>query len=45
MANHSNLEMYSRSILLGLSIGNPNALDQTPFDKHPNALETPNTTV
>ena len=33
------------SMLFGLSIGNPNALDQIPFDKQPKALETANTTV
>lgn len=33
------------SMLFGLSIGSPKALDQTPFERHPTALETPNTTV
>lgn len=33
------------SILLGLSIGSPKARDQIPFERQPNARETPNTTV
>lgn len=37
--------MKAMSILFGLSIGNPNALDQTPLERHPTALETPKTTV
>lgn len=37
--------MPAISMLFGLSIGNPNALAQIPFDKHPKALETPKTTV
>lgn len=32
-------------MLLGLSIGKPNALDQIPFERQPKALETPKTTV
>lgn len=32
-------------MLFGRSIGNPYALDQTPFERQPIALETPNTTV
>jgi len=32
-------------ILFGLSIGRPNALDQTPFERHPKALDTPKTHV
>ena len=31
--------------LLGLSMGRPRALDQTPCDKTPSARETPNSTV
>lgn len=37
--------MNAKSILLGLSIGSPKALDQIPFDRQPKALETPKTTV
>ncbi len=33
------------SILLGLSIGRPNTLAHTPFDIHPRARDTANTTV
>ena len=40
-----NLEILTKSMLFGLSIGNPNTLAQIPFDIHPKALETPNTTV
>jgi len=32
-------------MLLGLSIGRPRALAQTPLDMHPKALETPKATV
>jgi hypothetical protein len=32
-------------ILFGLSIGSPKALDQTPLDRHPKALETAKTAV
>lgn len=32
-------------MLLGLSIGNPNALDHIPFERHPKARDTPNTAV
>jgi hypothetical protein len=32
-------------MLLGLSIGRPNARDQTPLVKHPIDLETAKTTV
>lgn len=49
-SNHSfldapNLSIKEMSMLLGLSIGSPKTLAQIPFDKHPKALETPNTTV
>lgn len=32
-------------MLFGLSIGNPNARDQIPFERQPRALDTPKTTV
>lgn len=37
--------MKEMSILLGLSIGNPKARAQIPFERTPIALETPKTTV
>jgi len=39
------LSMNEISILLGLSIGRPKILAQTPFERHPRARETPKTTV
>jgi len=37
--------MNEMLILLGLSIGRPNALDQIPLERHPKALETAKTQV
>ena len=37
--------MKAISMLLGLSIGSPKILAQTPLAKTPKALETPNTAV
>lgn len=37
--------MNAKSMLFGLSIGNPKARDQIPLERHPRALETPKTTV
>ena len=37
--------MTDKSMLFGLSIGNPYARAQIPLDMHPRALDTPKTTV